>query len=344
MMSVRALAATSRSLRIAGWALLVLLAACAHAPPATDPLGSWNDGPAKRAIVAFVKATTEPGNPGFVPPAERVATFDNDGTLWVEHPLYTEINFTLARVAELAPQHPEWKDKPPFKAVVDRDRAAMAKLAEKELLQMVAATHTGVSVDAFAAAATAWIASARHPRWNRPYTDLTYAPMQEVLRYLRANGYRTYIVSGGTQNFMRAFAEATYGVVPEQVIGTAFATRYTPDGNVIMVEPKLLLDNNYGGKAQDIELFIGRRPQAAFGNSAGDVEMLAYSQGGRGVTLQMLVLHDDAQREFAYGPAQGLPNTSIGAFSQAVYDDAVKRGWVVVSIRTDWKRVFAWEP
>jgi phosphoglycolate phosphatase-like HAD superfamily hydrolase len=338
-------ASSVRFFRSIGWALLVLLAACAHTATQTDPLASWNDGPAKQSIVAFVKSTTEPGSPGFVPAEERVATFDQDGTLWVEHPLYTEIMFTLSRVAELAPGHPEWKDKYPFNAVIAGDRAAMAKFSEKDLLQLVAATHTGVSVTEFTAAAKAWMAKARHPRWNRPYSELTFAPMQELVRYLKASGYRTYIVSGGTQPFMRAFTQEVYGIPPEQIIGTAFATRFTPSGdtNSLMVEPKALLDNNYGGKAENINLFIGRRPQAAFGNSAGDAEMLAYSQGGAGTTLQMLVLHDDAQREYAYGPAQGLPNTSIGSFSQALHDEAVRRGWKVISIKKDWKRVFAWE-
>ncbi len=334
------------SLRTLGVSLLALLSACAHMAQPADPLASWNDGPAKSAIVAFVKATTDPGSPAYVPPAERVATFDQDGTMWVEHPLYTEIQFVFARIVELAPQHPEWRTKPPFAAVLANDRAALANISEEDLFAMLAATHTGVTVDAFNTAVKAWVAKAKHPRWNRAYTDLTYAPMQEVMRYLRANGYLTYIVSGGSVYFMRAFTDAVYGLPPQQVIGTAFTTRYTMNasGDQMMIEPKLLWNNDKAGKAQDIELIIGRRPQAAFGNTAGDQEMLAWSQGGPGKTLQMLVLHDDAQREYAYGPAQGLPATSIGTFSQALYDDAVKRGWTVISMKRDWKRVFSFEP
>ena len=332
-------------LRIAAWLLLMALAGCATLP-ANDPLASWNDGPAKDAIVKFVRTTTDPASPGFVPAGERVATFDQDGTLWVEHPLYTEITFSLARVVELAPQHPEWTNRQPFAAVIAGDRAAMAKFSEGDLLQIIAATHSGVSVDAFSAASKAWIAKAKHPRWNRPYTELTYAPMQEAMRYLRANGYRTYIVSGGTQNFMRPFTGEVYGIPPEQVVGTVFTTRYTPGqrGDTLLIEPKLLLNNDKGGKAEDIELFIGRRPQAAFGNSAGDAAMLSWSQGAGKATLQMLVLHDDAQREYAYGPAQGLADSPIGTFPQSLYDEAVRRGWVVISMKRDWRRVFSWEP
>ncbi len=326
-------------------ALCALLFVGVQAYAQTDPLPSWNDGPAKKAIVAFVQTTTAQGSPGFVPPAERVATFDEDGTMWVEHPMYTEIMFTLDRVAELAQKHPEWKDQPPYNAVITGDRAAMAKFSETDLLKLVAVTHAGVSTDEFAAAAKAWIAKAKHPRWKRPYTELTYAPMQEVMRYLRANGYKTYIVSGGTQPFMRVFTDEVYGIPPDQVIGTALVTQFTPsnDANALMLEPKLLLNNNNGGKAEDIYLFIGHRPQAAFGNSTGDAEMLAYGQGGGGTTLQMLVLHDDAEREYAYGPAQGLPDSKIGTFTQALYDEAKAKGWTVISIKNDWKRIFSFE-
>jgi phosphoserine phosphatase len=325
---------------LTAFVLLALIAASAHAQ--TDPLPSWNDGPAKKAIVEFVQTTTTQGSPKFVPPAERMATFDEDGTMWVEHPMYTEIMFTLDRVVELAKKHPEWKDHSPFDAVINGDRAAMAKFSETDLLKLVAVTHAGVSTDEFAAAAKAWIAKAKHPRWKRPYTELTYAPMQEVMRYLRDNGYKTYIVSGGTQPFMRVFTEEVYGIPADQVIGTALATQFTPS-NTLMLEPKLLLDNNNGGKAEDIYLFTARRPQAAFGNTSGDAEMLTYSQGAAGATLQMLVLHDDAEREYAYGPAQGLPDTKIGAFTQALYDEATKNGWKVISMKSDWKRIFAFE-
>ena len=210
--------------------LCTLLFVAIQANAQTDPLPSWNDGPAKKAIVDFVQTTTTQGSPKFVPPAERVATFDEDGTMWVEHPMYTEIMFTLDRVGELARTHPEWKDQPPYSAIINRDREAMAKFTETDLLKLVAVTHAGVSTDEFAAAVKAWITTAKHPRWKRPYTDLTYAPMQEVMRYLRDNGYKTYIVSGGTQPFMRVFTEAVYGIPADQVIGTALATKFTPIG------------------------------------------------------------------------------------------------------------------
>jgi phosphoglycolate phosphatase-like HAD superfamily hydrolase len=327
-------------------AAAMLCACAAHAQTGSDPLPSWNDGPAKKAIVEFVRATTEKASPKYVPPEERIATFDEDGTTWVEHPMYTEIVFSLDRVVELAAKHPEWKNKQPFKAVIDRDREAMAKFKLEDLMEIVVATHTGVTTDEFDKVAKEWIAKAKHPRWKRPYTDLVYQPMVEVMQYLRANGYKTYIVTGGTQPFVRAFAEKAYGIPPEQIIGTSVRTTFRPtrDGNEIVLDAKLLLNNNNAGKAEDISLFIGRRPNAAFGNTAGDQQMLEYNTAGGGARLGMLVLHDDAEREFAYGPAAGLPDTKVGAFSQGLYDEAKKRGWTVISMKKDWKRVFAFEP
>jgi phosphoglycolate phosphatase-like HAD superfamily hydrolase len=326
-------------------AALALLLAAAAAQAQSDPLPAWNDGPAKQAIVKFVETTTTQGSPQFVPPPERIAAFDEDGTTWVEHPLYTEVVFSFDRLVVLSSNHPDWKDKQPFKAVLDGDRAAMAKFTVKELTEIVVATHTGVTTDEFDKAAKDWIAGARHPRWRRPYTELAYEPMLEVMRYLRAHGYRTYIVTGGTQPFVRSFAEETYGIPREQIIGTSVTTTFTStkDGNVLILDPKLLLNNNYAGKAEDIYLFTGRRPKAAFGNTAGDAEMLASAQASGGGALSMLVLHDDAQREYAYGPARGLPDTKIGAFSQALYDQAKDKGWTVISMKDDWKRVFAFE-
>lgn len=314
-------------------------------PGAADPLPSWIDGGAKKAILEFVRGTTDRASPRFVPPEQRVATFDEDGTMWVEHPMYTELVFSLDRLVELSATHPEWKEVQPFKAVIDRDRAAMEKFTLDDLMKIVVVTHTGVSTDEFDKVAKEWIAQAKHPRWQRPYTDLVYQPMLEVMRYLRANGYRTYIVTGGTQPFVRAFAEKAYGIPPEQIIGTSVRTKFTPtkDGNVIVLDPKLLLNNNYAGKAEDISLFLGRRPNAAFGNTAGDQQMLEYATTGGGARLGMLVLHDDATREYAYGPARGLPDTKIGTFSQALHDEAVKRGWVVISMKTDWRRVFPFD-
>ena len=230
--------------------------------------------------------------------------------------------------------------------VLSGDREAMAKLSLKDLEKILAATLTGMSVDEFEAEATRWIETARHPRWNRLYTELTYLPMQDVLKYLRANGYKTYIVTGGGQDFVRVYSERVYGIPPEQVVGTAGGTKYgyAKDGKPFLTkEPKLLLNDNNAGKPEGIHLMIGRRPYAVFGNSTGDRQMLEYTKAGSGARLSMIVLHDDAQREYAYGPAQGLPDTKVGNFPQALYDEAKKQGWFVISMKNDWKRIFAFE-
>jgi hypothetical protein len=326
--------------------VLVLEVTSSNLRAAEDPLPSWNEGAAKQAILDFVKATTDAASPTFVPPEARIATFDQDGTLWVEHPMYAQVMFALARVVELAPKHPEWREKEPFKAVIAGDKAAMAKFTLGDLEQIVFATHSGMSVDAFHATVKDWIARAKDPRWKRPYTELVYQPMLEVMRFLRASGYRTYIVTGGGQAFVRDYAGEVYGVPPEQVIGSALATQFTYDKEgkgVLMRPPKLLLNNNLSGKPEDIYLFTGRRPQAAFGNSTGDRQMLEYAQAGAGARLLVMVLHDDAEREYAYGPANGLSDTKVGTFTQALYDEAKKGGWVVISMKKDWKRIFAFE-
>jgi phosphoserine phosphatase len=316
---------------------------------AQDPLPSWNDGPAKQAILEFVKATTTQGSPQFVPPEARIATFDQDGTLWVEHPMYTQVMYCLERVPELVKAKPELKNKPPFSTVLELlhgDRAAMEKLTLPDLEKIAVATLTGMSVETFSAEAKKWLAEAKHPRWKKPYTELTYQPMQEVLKYLRANGYKTYIVTGGGQDFVRTYSEATYGISPEQVVGTALGTKYgyNKEGKPFLTkEPKLLLNDNNAGKPEGIHLMIGRRPFAAFGNSTGDKQMLEYTKAGDGTRLAMLVLHDDAQREYAYGPAQKLPDTKIGTFTQALYDEAKKNGWIVISMKNDLKKLFAFE-
>jgi phosphoglycolate phosphatase-like HAD superfamily hydrolase len=341
MYSVSALART--------FALGALLTLGLPAQAQTDPLPSWNDGAAKTAIVDFVQATTTQGSPKFVPPAERIATFDQDGTLWVEHPMYTQVMYVLERVPALVKAKPELAKVAPFSTVLEvlkGDRAAIAKLTEKDLLELVAATSTGMSVETFQSEAKKWLAEAKDPRWKKPYTELTYLPMQEVLKYLRANGYKTYIVTGGGQDFVRVYSEATYGIPPEQVVGSAGGTKYGygKDGKPFLTkEPKLLLNDNNAGKPEGIHLMIGRRPVAAFGNSTGDRQMLEYTKAGDGARLSMLVLHDDAKREYAYGPAQGLPATKVGTFTQALYDDAKKKGWTVISMRNDWKKIFAFE-
>lgn len=313
---------------------------------AQEPLSSWNDGAAKQAIVEFVKATTAQGSPQFVPPEERIATFDQDGTLWVEHPMYTQIVYCLERVPALVKTRPELKNKEPFKTVLSGNQEAIARLSTNELVEILAATMTGMSVDEFSAEAKQWITEAKHPRWKRPYTELTYQPMQEVLQYLRANGYTTYIVTGGGQDFVRVYAEQVYGIPPEQVVGTAGGTKYGYDKSgkpFLTKEPKLLLNDNNAGKPEGIHLMIGRRPFAAFGNSTGDQQMLEYTKAGDGARLAMIVLHDDAEREYAYGPAQGLPDTKVGTFTQALYDEAKKNGWTVISMKNDWKAIFPFE-
>src|SRR5262245_49898419 len=329
-------------------ALLVVasLAFVAQATAQTDPLPSWNDGPAKRAIVAFVETTTTQDSPHFVQPAERIATFDQDGTLWVEHPMYSQVIYCLDRVPALVKARPELANVEPFKTVLTGDLEAIAKLPMSDLEKILFATLTGMPVDQFNAEAKKWLETAKDSRWKRPYTELVYQPMQEVLQYLRANGYKTYIVTGGGQDFVRVYSQEVYGIPPEQVVGTASGTKYGYDKHgrpFLTKEPKLLLNDNDAGKPEGIHLMIGRRPYAAFGNSTGDQQMLEYTKAGQGPRLTMLVLHDDAKREYAYGPAQGLPDTKVGTFTQALYDEAMKDRWVVVSMQRDWKRIFTFE-
>ncbi len=325
--------------------LLLLVTAQAVAQP-NDPLPAWSDGPAKKAILEFVRVTTEKGSAKYVPPEQRVVTFDQDGTLWVEHPMYTQVMYCLDRVPALVKEKPGLKDRQPFKTVLSGDHEAMAKLSIKELEEILEATLTGMSVDDFQADVKKWLATAKHPRYKRPYTELTYQPMLEVLKFFRANGYKTYIVTGGGQDFVRVYAEQVYGIPPEQVVGTMGGTKYgyDKDGKPFLTkEPKLLLNNNDAGKPEGIHLMIGRRPLAAFGNSTGDRQMLEYTTAGGGARLGMLVLHDDAKREYAYGPAQDLPDTKVGTFTPALHDEAKKRGWVVISMKNDWKQLFPFD-
>jgi phosphoglycolate phosphatase-like HAD superfamily hydrolase len=317
--------------------------AAAQGAPA---LPSWNDGAAKQAILDFVRATIDPASPKFVPPDERIATFDQDGTLWVEHPMYTQVIFCLDRVPAVVAQTPKLRDVEPFKTVLSGDREAIAKLAFPDLEKILIATLTGMTTDVFSAEAKKWLETAKHPRWNRLYTELAYQPMIEVLQYFRANGYKTYIVTGGGQDFVRTYAQRVYGIPPEQVVGTAVGTQFGYDKNgepILTKEPRLLLNDDKAGKPEGIHLMIGRRPHAAFGNSNGDREMLEYTGAGAGARLMMLVLHDDSQREYAYGPAQGLPDTKVGTFTQTLYDESKTSGWTVISMKNDWKRIFAFE-
>lgn len=327
---------------------IVLLASWLGTPAGAqeEPLPSWNDGPARQAIVEFVDAVTTEGGADYVAPADRIAVFDNDGTLWVEHPLYTQAMFALDRVAALAPEHPEWKEQEPFKSVLAGDREAMAKFGEGDWAKIIAATHAGMTTGAFLEIVREWLASARHSRFERPYTELIYQPMLEVMDYLRTNGFRTYIVTGGGQEFVRIYSEQVYGVPVEQVVGSSIVTKYEyQDGKpVLMREPQVFFIDDKDGKAIGINLFIGKLPYAAFGNSGGDREMLEWTGAGDGTRLKMLVLHDDAEREYAYGPANGLPDTKVGTFSQALMDEAKQRGWVVISMKNDWKTIFAEPP
>jgi len=327
-------------------ALLAITLAGFTNTQAQDPLPLWNDGAAKQAIVDFVKATTETGRANFVAPEERIATFDQDGTLWVEHPMYSQVMYCLHRVGALVKEKPELKDVEPFKTVISGDREAIGKLTMPDLEKILMATLTGMSTEQFQAEVKQWFAEAKDPRWHKPYNELTYQPMQEVLKYLRANGYKTYICTGGGQDFVRVYAEQTYGIPPEQIVGTMGGTTYgyDKDGKPFLTkDPKLLLNDNNGGKPEGIHLMIGRRPHAAFGNSPGDQQMLEYTKAGDGARLAMLVLHDDAKREYAYGPAQGLADTKVGTFPQALYDKAKKEGWTVISMKNDWKKIFAFE-
>jgi phosphoserine phosphatase len=316
-------------LRLALAALLLALAALLLAPilafAETDALPSWNDGAAKQAILAFVARTTIQGSPDFVPIPERIATFDNDGTLWAEQSIYFQFAFALDRVEELAPQHPEWKTTQPFKAALEGDRKALAAEGARGLVKLVMAMHTGMSTEEFAGIVSGWMQSARHPRFKRPYTDLVYQPMLELLAYLRANGFKTYIVSGGTVEFMRTWSEQIYGIPPEQVIGTTFVTRFQAGKNskpVLIREPKVDFIDDGSGKPVAINKFIGRHPMFAFGNSDGDLQMLQWTAAGSG------------EREWAYDR-----QSPIGRLDKAL-DEAKAKGWIVVDMKKDWKRIF----
>jgi phosphoserine phosphatase len=318
----------------------LLAAAPAHARH--DHLASWTDGPAKKAIVEFVRKTTDKASPDYVAPAERIATFDNDGTLWAEQPMYVQAMFALDRVKALAPQHPEWQTQEPFASVLKGDLKGALAGGDKALLEIMMATHAGMTTDEFQQIVKDWIATAKNPVTKRPYTEMVYQPMVELLAYLRAHGYKTFIVSGGGIEFMRPWAEQAYGVPPEQVVGSSIKTRFEMrDGKAVLVRlPEVNFIDDGEGKPIGINQNIGHRPIAAFGNSDGDRQMLEYATTGTGARFGMLVLHDDKAREFAYGPATGLPEGHIGTFSQALFDEAQKRGWTVVSMKNDWKTIF----
>ena len=302
----------------------------------SDPLPSWNDGPSRKAILDFVARVTREGGADFVPPPERIATFDNDGTLWSEKPVPFQLLFAFDRVKALAPQHPEWKTRAPFASLLNGDMAGVAASGEKGVLSIVAATHTGMTTDEFTSAVQDWITTARHPTTGRLYTEMVYQPMLELLAYLRANGFKTFIVSGGGVEFMRPWAERVYGVPPEQVVGSAGKTRLEMrDGRPVLLKlPELDLLDDKEGKPVGIQSRIGRRPIAAFGNSDGDLQMLQWIAAGAGARFALFVHHDDAEREFAYDRADKLQQFDKG------WDEAIAKGWTVVSMKSDWKTVY----
>jgi phosphoglycolate phosphatase-like HAD superfamily hydrolase len=317
---------------------LCLGLACIQVASAADaPLPSWQDGPARRAIMDFVKRVTTPSGTDFVPERERIATFDNDGTLWAEPPIYFQFAFVFDRIKAMAPQRPEWKTKQPYQAVLDGDMEALAASGEKGVLELMAVTHTGMTTDEFFTIVSDWTATAQHPRFKRPYIELVYQPMLELLAYLRANGFKTFIVSGGGVEFMHVFAEKVYGIPPEQVVGSSGVLEFQmgTDGKpVLMRLPKVDFIDDKAGKPVGIQKFIGRRPIFAFGNSDGDQQMLEWTAAGSGARFMGLVHHTDAEREWAYDR-----KSHVGQLDKAL-DEALAKGWTVVSMKDDWKTIF----
>ena len=319
--------------------LSLVLACTAIANAQSDPLPSWNDTSPKQAIIGFVDKVTKPGSADFVPPEDRIATFDNDGTLWVEQPMYVQLAFAIARVKQLAPHHPEWKTKQPFKGVLDGDMKAVAASGQHGLVEMVMATHAGMTVEQFQKTVSDWLDTATDPKFHKPYTECIYQPMVELLAYLRANGFKTFIVSGGGVEFMRPWAEKAYGIPPEQVIGSSIKTKFeVANGKPDLVRlPEINFIDDGPGKPVGINQYIGHRPIAAFGNSDGDLQMLEWTAAGSGPRFMLLVHHTDGVREYAYDR-----QSSFGKLDQAL-DEASAKGWTVVSMKDDWKQIFAFQ-
>ncbi len=305
-----------------------------------DPLPSWNDGPSRRRILDFVNRTTTPGHPDWVPVPERIATFDNDGTLWCEQPIYTQVQFAVDRARAMATRNPALRDREPFRSVLADDRAGLAALGEKGVLDVIMASHAGLTTEQYRQTVVDWLATARHPRFRRPYTDLVYQPMVELLAWLRANQFKTFIVSGGGIDFMRPWTERAYGIPPEQVVGSSGVTRYAmaaPDRPVLVKEDKIDFIDDGPGKAEGIDRFIGRRPVLAFGNSDGDQQMLEWTAAGGGARFMGLIHHTDAVREYAYDR-----DSPVGRLDKA-WDEATRRNWLVVDMKQEWKVVFPFE-
>lgn len=326
-------------LRIAASIFFVLSAVATGALKAADALPSWRDGAAKQSIVTFVKDTTRKGSPDFVPVAERIAVFDNDGTLWSEQPMYFQAFFIFDRIKALAPDHPEWKTKEPFASVLRGDTKAALAGGEHALMEMAMATHAGMSTEQFDAIVREWVGTAKHPKTGRRFTEMVYQPMLEVLDYLRANGYKTYIVSGGGIEFMRPWTEAVYGIPPEQVIGSSIKTKFEMREGVpvLMRLPELNFIDDKEGKPVGINQHIGRRPVAAFGNSDGDLQMLQWTAAGKGRRFALYVHHTDGEREWAYDR-----DSHIGRLDKGLAE-ATSRGWTVVDMKQDWKRIYPFE-
>ena len=319
--------------------LVLALIAGAAGAATSDPLPSWNDGPSRRAILEFVADTTREGSDKFIPPAERIAVFDNDGTLWSEQPAYFQALFALDQVKALAPQHPDWKDKQPFKGVLEGDMKAVMASGEKGILQIMAATHAGMTTEEFTRSVTNWIATAKHPRTKRPYNEMIYQPMLEVLAHLQANGFRTYIVSGGGVEFMRPWAAKAYGIPPEQIIGSAGKVKYEiRNGKPVLVKlAEIDFIDDKDGKPANINKIIGRVPVFAFGNSDGDQQMLEWTAAGPGARFMGIVHHTDEKREWAYDR-----KSHIGTLDKA-WDEAIQKGWTVVDMKKEWKVIYPWE-
>jgi hypothetical protein len=324
------------AMKTSGRIVLALAFALALPAFAQDPLPSWNDTAPKQAIIAFVAKVTKEGSPDFVPVAERIAVFDNDGTLWAEQPMYVQLRFALDRVKALAPQHPEWKTKPPFSKLLSTPKEENVAVSEQELMEIVIAAHAGMTTDEFSKIVSDWLATAKHPKTGKLYTEMAYQPMLELLAYLRANGFKTFIVSGGGIEFMRPWAEKVYGIPPEQVIGSGGKLKFVMVGDkpVLMKLPEIDFIDDKEGKPVGIQQHIGRRPIAAFGNSDGDLQMLQWTTAGSGARFALLVHHDDEKREWAYDRT-----SRIGKLDKA-WDEAIAKGWTVVSMKDDWRTIF----
>lgn len=306
----------------------------------SDDLPSWNEGVVKNSIIQFVKSVTDKKSPSFIPPSDRIAAFDEDGTLWVEQPLYAQLFFALDAIQLQADRHPEWQSQEPFKSILARDQKFLHNLKLEDIEQILAVTHSGMTVEAFHREVVNWLDKAVHPRFKRPFEELVYQPMLELIQFLRANQFDIYIVSGGGQEFIRAFAGKVYGIPPSHVIGTAGKVKYEYEQGkpVLLKQPELLFINDHAGKPEGINLVIGKRPIAAFGNSTGDQQMLEWIQANSQKNLELLVYHDDARREYAYGA-----ESKIGTFSEELKQEANRKKWLIVSMKNDWKVIFPWE-